>query len=310
MDVAAVSPADTGATSAPDGNPWALLGDAGFGGGPLQLSLAVSGGEDRICGDCAIATANVTGGTTPYHYTWSDPALTGPGPHEVCYPESRSLTLSVSDSSLAGPDDPSPAAMMQTASTTLSCTKAKSDSGTELSGCKLLLDASILSVLNPNGPYVERVFGCPKLEGEARIPYDQFNAYVDASAEAPTFAGQGWEVPEGLRAGKRYQLVFELLFPITLGGSVQMELWGTREGCGLDEALSRVTLLGIDRQSWCFTPQHDYDKLVVKTVDGSVPPIFAVSFGVSSTVCSGCVEARAPTFEARESAREPTKPAP
>ncbi|HEX6243599.1 MAG TPA: hypothetical protein VFZ61_21950, partial [Polyangiales bacterium] len=221
-------------------NPWDLLGDAGFGPGPLTLVLSATGAEGRVCGDCAVVSANVTGGQTPYDYVWNDPALTGPGPHELCDAESRSYSVTVSDASRAGPDDPTSVPMTQTASTALACRPAQPDAGTALSGCKLLLDASILSILNPNGPYVERVYACEAFDGSPGISSETLSALADAGGDPPVFAGQGFEVREGMKAGESYELTFELLLPITLGGMVRMELWGSGAGCGLDEALGTV----------------------------------------------------------------------
>ncbi len=38
------------------------------------------------------------------------------------------------------------------------------------------------------------------------------------------------------------------------------------------------------KQTFCLTPQHDTDKLLLTAGDSS-PPIFAISFGVSMSLC-------------------------
>jgi hypothetical protein len=266
-------------------SPWVVLEEAGVTGGALQVALDVTGAQ-RTCGDCAVVAARVLGGKPPYTYAWSGGALSGPGPHEVCDKESKTYEVTVSDTSLTSPDDPTPSAMKHSASAQLSCSPATPQSSSELNGCKLLLDASILSGLNPNGVYVERVYGCHDFNGGAGVP----SAIVtDPDAGAmPMYMGQGFDIPEGLKAGKSYQLTFELLLPFTLGGDVRMELYGSREGCSLDEKLTDVKWQGIARQSWCLTPQHDYKKLLIKPSDGGEPPLFSISFGVSATICSSC----------------------
>lgn len=266
-------------------SPWVVFEEAGVTGGPLEVSLGVTGAERR-CGDCAIVTAHVLGGKPPYQYAWSDGALSGPGPHEVCDKASKSYEVTVSDATLTSPDDPTPAAMKKSASKLLTCTEAKPQDGSELTGCKLLLDASILSGLNPNGLYVERVYGCHDFNGGPGV-----SSAIVTDPDAgpmPMYVGQGFDIPEGMKAGKSYQLTFELLLPFTLGGNVHMELYGSREGCSLDEKLMDVKWEGIDRQSWCLTPQHDYKKLLVKPSDNVDAPLFSISFGVSATMCSGC----------------------
>jgi hypothetical protein len=263
-------------------NPWAALGDAGNQGGPLELSLAVNG-QQRECGDCAVLTARVSGGTTPYEFVWNAPGLKGPGPHQVCDAESRAYSVTVSDSAEASSEF---GAQEKTASVDLQCKPPSVDKGPGLSGCKLMFDASILSSLNPSGPYLERMYGCTELDGGPGLSASELMAL---GPDAGTmFAAQGFTVPEGLRAGQSYQFVFELLFPLQIGGDLTMELWGSREGCGLDEKVGEFKVVGVSRQTTCLTLEHDYERLLAKPADNLVAPLFSLSFGVSMTLCSDC----------------------
>jgi hypothetical protein len=261
-------------------DPWDALGDAGQTGGPLAASLSVNG-ENRVCGDCAVVTARASGGETPYKFSWNDPTLSGPGPHEICAAESRDIQLTVSDASRG-----EFASEPQTASATLACQPPAENKGPGLSGCKLMFDASILSPLNPAGPYVERMYGCTDLHGGPGLDSAEVMALGN---DAGTLVAQGINVKEGMRAGESYEFIFELLFPLSIGGNLTMELWGSREGCALDEKLGELKIDGsTSKQSTCLSLEHDYDKLLTKPSEDSEAPAFSLSFGVSMTLCSGC----------------------
>lgn len=62
----------------------------------LGVRLVVSGPANP-CESCAEIVAEVTGGSAPYTYVWSEPSLTGPGPHRVCPRRTTAMLVVVTD---------------------------------------------------------------------------------------------------------------------------------------------------------------------------------------------------------------------
>ncbi|MCB0431159.1 MAG: gliding motility-associated C-terminal domain-containing protein [Flavobacteriales bacterium] len=54
--------------------------------------------DTTLCeGECATVKENAFGGDPPYQYQWSDPSLSGPGPHSVCPPATTQYCVTITD---------------------------------------------------------------------------------------------------------------------------------------------------------------------------------------------------------------------
>lgn len=75
--------------------------DGGLPGLAVTLSIDGVAAGSTVAVPCATACVNVTaraeGGAGNYVYTWTDPALSGPGPHRVCPTASTAYGVSVAD---------------------------------------------------------------------------------------------------------------------------------------------------------------------------------------------------------------------
>ena len=63
---------------------------------PLTLQVDVTGATPA-CDTCATVAARAVGGSPPYTFLWSDPSLTGPGPHTICPRASTTYLALVTD---------------------------------------------------------------------------------------------------------------------------------------------------------------------------------------------------------------------
>jgi hypothetical protein len=245
---------------------------------PLAVTLRVNG--DRVpCGSCSVLIAQVLGGQAPYSYVWSDPALTGPGPHSVCPAEPTRYSVKVTDSS----DKPSFAefeseAMVVEAETPVGCVTA--DGGTELWG------------------------GCFPPSGEASADAgngeSQECAWIDM---VPPFAGalggETTRVPVGfsfrstngdeqITPGKPYEISYDqVLFQLSVSQPVSVRIYGSNEPCGTTQLYGTHILDGTWHQSFCFVPEQAWKYTRVDVDIGDVflyidfvPPV--------STTCKGC----------------------
>lgn len=253
---------------------------------PKPLAVAIGArGTTRTCGDCAVLTAQPSGGAPPYQFVWSDAKLKGPGPHEVCDAQAARYEVTVSDSTrnVVG-DLGSEVGVEAKANVELPCSPPDVDAGTGFSGCKVLFNASILDIFNPGGAKIEAAYSCLTLDGGAGVPA---NEVVDGG----TPVAQYLQLPEPMSAGTPYSFAFELLLPLTIGGDLRMELYGSESGCSPDERLGEVRIVDGVITNACITPTRAYDKILARPGDASEAPVLAFSLGVSMTLCSSCDKA-------------------
>jgi hypothetical protein len=253
---------------------------------PLTATIGARGVTSRVCGECAVLTAQPSGGTPPYQYTWSDPKLKGAGPHEVCDAQPGRYELTVTDSSSRAIGDigSSLPEAKATASIELPCSQREVDAGPGFSGCKVLFSASLLDVFNPAGSNTAAAYSCYDLDGGAGVPSTQ-------SVDAGVPVAQYLKLPAAMRAGQPYGFSFDLLLPLTIGGDLRMELWGSESGCSPDEKLGEVRIINGVVENACLTASRPYDKLMAISGKDSQAPVLAFSFGLSMTLCSTCDKA-------------------
>jgi hypothetical protein len=252
---------------------------------PLTLTIGARGVE-RTCGDCAVLTAKPSGGVPPYEYTWSDPTLKGAGPHEICDPQPARYELTVRDNArrVIGDIGSGEAEVTAQASVELPCSAREVDAGPGFSGCKVLFDANLFDIFDPSGANTSAAHSCFSLDGGAGVPSTQA---VDGGMPVAQYL----QLPEPMRAGQAYAFSFELLLPLTVGGDLRMELWGSDGGCSPDEKLGEIRIVDGVVQNACLTPTRAFDKILAKAGEVSEAPLLAFSLGLSMTLCSTCDKA-------------------
>jgi hypothetical protein len=78
-----------------------LSGGASPAAAELSVAIDVGGipaeSQNLECGQCIDVTAVASGGRAPYSYAWSDPSLSGSGPHHVCPRSTVDYVVQASD---------------------------------------------------------------------------------------------------------------------------------------------------------------------------------------------------------------------
>lgn len=251
------------------------------GGGPLQVHIQVNG-NGGVCGACAVVLAQTQGGMQPYSYAWSDPTWSGPGPFTICPANTTPVTVTVTDSSGSSSGEVAMGAQSAKAATSLTCTP--SDGATNevgaLNGCV----AMAASGTPDAGSNDAGLFECHQNEVEAGT------AWSDGGAVASESAYLGYT----FLAGHTYSVSYDRLLPIELGQGgqpVTVELYGASAPniCVEQQKLFTLTLDGSIfnwHQSYCFTPDHDYQYVITNVyIEGVLIYINPLSV---STICDTC----------------------
>jgi hypothetical protein len=241
-------------------------------GQQLQARIQVNGASVR-CGECAVLVAQVQGGVLPYTYEWSDPALSGAGPHMVCPKQPTTYSVIVTDESAVPSGEFAQAAQSVEAVGKVSCVE---DAGIDgLTGCYAggagdggiaESDASVTC-------------GEP---GDAGVAFD-FTTGAQGTVTVST------ALPMPFKAGRQYEYNHDRVLPFTvsIGTGVSVDIYGAREHCKPAEKLfSLVYDIFTWHQGYCFTPKEDYAYLIVAVhLDGV---LFSWEFLTLGTACAGC----------------------
>jgi hypothetical protein len=275
---------DDGGVDAPDdssGNPFPIAPPAD-GGGVLQAHVQVNGNHG-VCGACDVVLAQVTGGTQPYTYVWSNPSWQGPGPFQLCPASSTSVSVTVTDSSANSGELQAAAQTAQdTASIDCVVSDASADGSTDagpLHGCTAGAGSGTPEAGTNDAGQVE----CTQNEVEGGV------AWLDGGAVASIATPLGYT----LLAGHSYQVSYDRLLPIELGNAVKVEIYGSTEPdvCKADQLLFTLNLDGSIfnwHQSYCFTPDRDYAYGITNVyIQGVLTYINPLSV---STVCDSCTQ--------------------
>jgi hypothetical protein len=246
---------DVDASSAPS-NAFRGFADAG---GALQAHLEVNG-NDLPCGSCAVLVAQAAGGKQPYSYAWSDPSLSGPGPHTVCPTQATHYEVVVTDSSSMASGEIARSAETATAAADVTCEQPARDAG----------DAGD-----------DDFAGCVSSNGESPEPCS-----IDAGSGVAEVHSQ--RVLFTPVAGNTYQFSYDQVLPIAVGTAVTVDVYGAMAKCGTDQKLFTLVLDGRWNQSYCFTASESflYSTSVVRTAGSLVNFDFAVN-GID---CAGCAD--------------------
>jgi len=238
----------------------------------LQARVQVNG-ANVSCGGCAVLIAQVQGGEAPYAYQWSDPTLSGPGPHMVCPTVPTSYSVIVTDDGeVIGGEFAKPAQEVE-ATGKVSCVE---DAGADgLTGC--------FTNGQPDGgaPDPDAGVMCPD-PSDAGIAFD----FTTGAVGSVTVSSA---LPMPFKAGRQYEYNHDRLLPFTLsvGQGVTVDIYGAKEHCKPSEKLfSLVYDIFTWHQGYCFTPKEDYAYLIVAVhLDGV---LFSWEFLTSGTACAGC----------------------
>jgi len=228
---------------------------------PLDARIQVNGAKTP-CGSCAVLIAQAFGGKQPYTYQWSDPTLSGPGPHQVCPDEPTEYSVTVTDASkVDGPEFDQPA-MIVKATGKVECTPPTLDAGgpTDFVGCQDMVVA--------DGGTGGQAVTCETGDG----------GY---------YSGTGM-LPMPVLGGHTYTLNYDQLIPIVVGEPVIVDVYGSNTPCELEEKLTSWTLDGSWHHPGCFTPTKNYDYVLIRVHVGVV--LFYFDLLQSATFCSGCSE--------------------
>ncbi len=243
---------------------------------PLQLDAATTqelraqiqvNGANTLCGTCSVILAQAQGGVLPYTYEWSDPSLSGPGPHRVCPDQPTKYSVIISDSAgtLTG-EFARPSDRVEALGET-NCVPG--DAGTGFAGC-------FTSVTGDAG-------------ADANVPCGDAGVAFDLTTGAVGTVTVSAQLSDGFKAGQTYEYSHDRLIPITLslGQAVSVDIYGANEQCGQEEKLFTLTYdLLTWHQSFCFTPTKDYRYLVTAIhLNGA---IFSWEFLTAGTTCAGC----------------------
>jgi hypothetical protein len=249
------------------------------GGGPLEVHLQVNGGG-AACGSCVVVLAQAFGAQQPYTYTWSNADWHGPGPFMLCPTSSTRVAVEVTSSPENAGEGLTLPGQTASAASTVDCvvTDAAGDDAAgpgPLNGC-------VSDLASGDGGDDAGATQCLANEIDASVAWlDGGVAY--SSADRLSFT---------LLAGHTYQASYDQLLPIELGAAVTVDIYGSTQPnvCEADAKLFTLVLDGSIanwHQSYCFTPDRDYDYLVenigIQGVIGYIPPILAVS-----TFCDTC----------------------
>jgi hypothetical protein len=211
-----------------------------------------------MCGTCSVLVAQVQGGHAPYAYSWSDPALEGPGPHTVCPGEPTIYTVQVSDGR-AGADHSEPAA----ASGEVRCVEPDARESAYLDGCwaRTTTPADGPAEDNPDLIVCEREW----LLG------------------APTWIAS--KLPKLLRAGRAYQNTYDETRTI-VGEPVIVDVYLTNDPCVPEQAIGSLSVDGRPHQRFCFTPDKDYAYALINLKYGVI--LSDQPTQATTTICAGC----------------------
>jgi hypothetical protein len=266
--------------TAPDADTVADAGDPQFftespDGGVLQARIQVNGAH-TTCGTCAVLIAEVLGGTAPYQYTWSDPSLTGPGPHEVCPDAPTHYTLTVTDSSGRASGELSMPAQKVQVSSAVDCVPPAADASSV---------AGALAGCHATGTDQTEAMDAG-LECTANETATGASAFLDGGVSA----SHASKLPGTLIAGQPYSFSYDRLLPLDVGQPVTVDVYGSNEPdiCAADEKLFTMVLdgsLASWNQTFCFTPKKSYEYSISNVSIGGV--LFYTS-SFAGTLCTGC----------------------
>jgi hypothetical protein len=212
---------------------------------PLQARIQVNG-TDLPCGACSVIAAQAQGGKRPYTYKWSDPALSGPGPHRVCPTAPTSYSLTVTDDS-------------SLTSTELTIAHQSVDTSADIT---CVADAGLASTFQGCGggssfePDMTGVINCDlPTDGGMAPPLELASGTTFVTSKAP---------PIPLIGGQTYEFSYDHLLPIVLGEGVNVEVFGAMNDkpCERLEKLFEFDLNGTWHQTMCFKPARSYDRAI------------------------------------------------
>jgi hypothetical protein len=245
--------------TAPDGS---LDGWVPGQGMDLQARIQVTG--DKLpCGACGVLIAQAQGGMLPYQYTWSDPSLQGPGPHQVCPTIPTSYSVTVTDSTPTGAGEFKTEQQSVIAEAQLDCTVGQPG---DWAGCE------------PPGADNDVVIDCEGLRDGGVLTETGFN-HVYATSSA---------IKTPLLVGKTYEFNYDNILPFYIGDGIDVDVYGAMSDKPC-EKLTKLFTLRHDaywHQSYCFTADRPYDRAISHV---SVRNIwFDFQLGTIGTLCKGC----------------------
>jgi hypothetical protein len=248
--------------------------------GALQAHIQVNG-AGASCGSCVVVLAQAEGGQQPYSYTWSDPSWKGPGPFTVCPTQNTTVSLEVSGAASSSGEG-TMSSSVANASTTIDCVPSDGSAGSgpgPLDGCQAHATSS--STSSDGGTADAGQMECTGNELDAAVAWaDGGVAYSDSSS-----------LPYTLLKGHTYQVSYDQLLPFEFGSSVIVDIYGATQAnvCQADMLLFTLTLNGSIadwHQSYCFTPDRDYDYLITNVYIQGV--LFYFDPLSVSTLCDTC----------------------
>jgi hypothetical protein len=229
---------------------------------PLQARVQVNG-ANTPCGACAVVIAQAQGGKQPYSYAWSDPSLTGPGPHQVCPDQPTEYSVVVTDSSEVQAAEFGRSAQTAEAAGKVECTAPSLDAGgpADFVGCQGMVAQTDAG---PGGQPVTCETG-----------------------DGGYYSGTGM-LPMPILGGHTYTLNYDQLIPIVVGEAVVVDIYGSNTPCALEEKLTSWTLDGTWHHPGCFTPTKNYDYVLIRVYVGFT--LFYFDLLQTATFCAGCSE--------------------
>jgi hypothetical protein len=250
---------------------------------PLAVQLRVNGATTQ-CGACSVLVAQAMGGTAPYSYAWSDPSLSGPGPHRVCPTQPTTYSVRVTDDGERVFEGSTLPAKTAEATGDVMCTPPDADAGVAL-GCSTMVAMGMPQVVS------ESLDGAVFADTDAgQVDCSDGGVSFDFTTGAVGTVTVSTRLEQAaFRAGQRYEYIVDRLVPFTLSldQAIDVELWGGNDHCNLAEKFVGYKLDFLTwHQSTCFTPTQDYlYLLVVVKLNGA---IFNWELLTSSTTCPGC----------------------
>ena len=244
------------------------------GSGELEVHLQVNGARPP-CGSCAVVLAQAQGGLQPYAYQWSDPSLSGPGPHKVCPDAPTTYTVTVTDSTPNTVGEFSSTAQVVAAMGAVDC----------------VADAGVSGFAGCMSPYMQAT----SIDGETNAPDssvtcpDDAGVMFDLTTGAEGTVTVSTENPGGFKAGETYEYSHDRLLPFTVGygDAITVDVSGGMEECVPQDKFFTIVYDSTTwHQSFCFTPKLPYRYLLVSVHLNGV--LFSAELQSSGTICAGC----------------------
>lgn len=253
--------------------------------GELQARVVVNG-ANVVCGSCAVLVVQAQGGKQPYKYEWSDPTLSGPGPHQVCPGTATSYSVTVTNDSATLAGEFAQVAMEVEASGTVNCIP---DAGMtdEAQGCM-----APIPIVNDAGTEDGDAgsYGAGIQCGDGAVAFDLENG-TTGDVTVSTKIADAFSNFSVFKAGHTYTYVADRFLPLVLSldKPVSVDVYGATAHCSTTDKLFTLQYdLLTWHQAFCFTPKVDYAYVVVTVHLNGV--VFFFDVFDAATICTGCTE--------------------